>query len=287
VATEIPSNGFLSDEANEKSEAIKQEHKQLFFYLDDVNKQAHLYRGLWQIRARDLRRLFAAALFNRALTAYQALVLLTQKGFASEARSICRNILEAKFKMAYLFQEPEAAILFIAIGEKKRADRLRDMKSGNLPVPEAIKGQDWDAVIAKAEEHLKDSRGVKRKLPTLRDIARRCGLEQDYLGFYSLFSDATHAGHIELETYLKFNPEGTAVETLLYGPVDGYWVDLVALEGAGYLIDCMELSARVFGIRSTQNFELLFKPLLRRNDDLMQRLRDLLLEGAKTKKQLR
>jgi hypothetical protein len=47
-----------------------------------------------------------------------------------------------------------------------------------------------------------------------------------------------------------FNPEGTAVETLLYGPADGDWVDLVALEGAGFLIDCMEISAHILGIRA-------------------------------------
>jgi hypothetical protein len=284
VATEISFNGFLSDQAIQISEAIKQAHKQLFFYLDEVNEKAHQYRGLWRIRARDLKQLFAAALFHRALTAYQALILLAQKGFASEARATCRNILEAKFKLAYLFNEPEAAVLLLATGEKKRADRLRDMKSGKIPVSEALKGQDWDAVIAKAEEHLKDAKGVKRKLLSLRDIAKKCGLEQDYLGYYSFFSEATHAGHIELETYLNFNPEGTVVETLLYGPADGYWVDRVALEGAGFLIDCMEISAHIFGIRAKRDFELLFKPLIKRNDEMMQRFRDLLLEEVKTKK---
>jgi hypothetical protein len=38
VATTIADDGFLSDQALQLSEAIKQKHKQLFFYLDDVNK---------------------------------------------------------------------------------------------------------------------------------------------------------------------------------------------------------------------------------------------------------
>jgi Family of unknown function (DUF5677) len=279
MATGIGDSGFFSNEASEKGKAIKREHKQLFFYLEEVNAHAHRYRGLWRIKSRHLKGLFAAALFHRALTAYQALILLAQKGFASEARATCRNILEAKFKLAFLFVEPEAAVLLIAAGEKKRADRLRSMKSGDLPVPEALKNQDWDAVIAKAEEHLKDAKGVKRKLPSMRDIAEKCGLEQDYLGYYSLFSEATHSGHIELDGYLKFNAEGTAVETLLYGPEDGDWVDLVTLQGASYLIDCMEISARIFGIRTRRDFELLFKPLLRRNDEMIQRFRHLFLES--------
>ena len=285
MAIGIKEDGFFSEEARAISEAIKREHKQLFFYLDEVNKQAHRYRGLWRIGSRNQTTLFAAALFQRALIAYQALILLTQKGFGSEARATCRNILEAKFKLAYLFNEPEAAIVLLASGERQRANRLRDMKAGKLPVPEAIKGQDWDAVIAKAEEHLKDEKGVKRKLPSMRQIAEKCGLEKEYLGYYSFFSEATHAGHIELETYLQFNAEGTAVETILYGLEDGYWVDWVALEAAGFLIDCMEISAHVLGIRAKREFERLFKPLIKRNDEMMQRFRGLFLEehGASIK----
>jgi len=36
-------------------------------------------------------------------------------------------------------------------------------------------------------------------------MAEICGLQQDYLGFYSLFSEATHSGHIEVSGYMKPN----------------------------------------------------------------------------------
>ena len=278
MATGIADDGFLSEQALELSKTIKREHKQLFFYLDDVNKQAHRYRGLWRIKGRDLKKLFTAALFHRALTAYQAVIVLVQKGFASEARATCRNILEAKTKLAFLFVEPDAPVLLIAAGEKKRADRLRNMKAGQLPVPEELKNQDWDAVITKAEEHLKDEKGSKRKLPTMWDIAKRCGLQKDYFGYYSFFSEATHAGHIELQEYLQFNAQGTAVETLLYGPTDGDWVDLVAMEGAGFLIDSMEISARVLGIRDKREFGLLFNLILSRHNEMVQRFRHLYID---------
>ena len=111
MATEISFNGFLSDQALQISETIRKEHRQLFHYLNEVNEKAHRYRTFWRIR--NLKALFAAALFDRSLTAYQALIFLVQKGFASEARAICRNILEAKFKLAYVLNEPEAAILLI------------------------------------------------------------------------------------------------------------------------------------------------------------------------------
>jgi hypothetical protein len=81
-----------------------------------------------------------------------------------------------------------------------------------------------------------------------------------------------------LEGYLKSNPEGTAVETLLYGPADGDRVDWVALEGAGFLIDCMEISAQVLGIDAKRDFKLLFTPILARHNEMLERFRHLFLE---------
>lgn len=98
------------------------------------------------------------------------------------------------------------------------------------------------------------------------------------------FFEATHASHIELQTYLKFNASNTAVEEFVYGPEDGEWIGWVTLQAGGYLIDCIEISARIFQIRSTRDFELLFKPILRRNNDMIQRYRSLFLEEVKSKK---
>ncbi len=43
------------------------------------------------------------------------------------------------------------------------------MKAGELPVPEALKNQDWDAVIAKAEEFLTAK-------TELKEVSRLCGI---------------------------------------------------------------------------------------------------------------
>jgi len=60
MATKISDNGFFSDEAIRKGELIKQEHKQLFFYLAEVNEQAHRYLGLWRVSSTYVKQLFSA-----------------------------------------------------------------------------------------------------------------------------------------------------------------------------------------------------------------------------------
>jgi hypothetical protein len=97
----------FSATAVRKGELIKQEYKQLFFYLAEVNEQAHRYLGLWRVSSTNVKQLFSAALFVRALTAYQALVLLTQRHYASEARTTCRNILEANSSWRICSKSPK------------------------------------------------------------------------------------------------------------------------------------------------------------------------------------
>jgi hypothetical protein len=207
----------------------------------------------------------------RALTAYQALILLAKRGFASESRATCRNVIEAKFRLAYILNKPDAEVLLIAKSEASRAKRLKAQQSGRLRTLKGLSVSDLEALIREAEANQKDSTGKKLKFPQIEKLAEDCGLEQEYLGPYSILSEATHSGVVELESYLKLNAEKNMVVQYLYGPQDGDWVGLVTLLGSGALLDCMEISARVFNIRSRRDFDIYFKRLLNRQDELEQR----------------
>jgi hypothetical protein len=114
MPTQIRDNGFFSDEAQSISAEIKTEYKQLFFYLAEVNEQSHKYLDKLEVKSQDLKELVAGALLARVLTAYQSLILLAERGFASEAKTVCRKILEAKFKLGFLVEEPKAAEMMLA-----------------------------------------------------------------------------------------------------------------------------------------------------------------------------
>jgi hypothetical protein len=62
------------------------------------------------------------------------LILLAERGFASEAKAICRNILEAKFKLGFLVEKPKAAEMMLAKHEAERIKRLEKYKAKELPV---------------------------------------------------------------------------------------------------------------------------------------------------------
>ena len=81
MPTRISDNRFFSDQAQSIGAGIKTKYKQLFFYLAEVNEQAPKYVAKLEINSQDLKELLAAAFLARVLTAYQSLVLLTERGF--------------------------------------------------------------------------------------------------------------------------------------------------------------------------------------------------------------
>jgi hypothetical protein len=108
MPTQISDNGFFSEEAWSLSAKIRTEYKQLFFYLAEANEQAHKYLDRLTVD-QDLKQLLTAALLARALTAYQALTLLAERGFASEVRVTCRSLLEAKIQTRFFDGRPRSS----------------------------------------------------------------------------------------------------------------------------------------------------------------------------------
>jgi len=274
MPTTIAYNGFFSDEAKSISAQSKADHKQLFFYLAETNEHAHKFLAKLKVRSNDLKEALTAALLARAVTGFQALVFLAERGFDSEMRATCRSLIEAKFKLAFLAEEPEAAKLIVFNHEKERAKRLRAMRDGIVPIHRDLVQVDWEILIAQAEANQKDADGKKKPLPSIAAIATRCGLEGDYRGAYSFCSDATHSGAGELDFYLEFNPEKNEATNFRYGPNAGPWIPWITLMGAGYLINCMEIVSIIFALNKDRRSEIWFNSRFKRHDEMKSRYKD-------------
>jgi hypothetical protein len=272
MPTEIRDNGFFSDEARSLSAGIRTEHKQLFFYLTETNEQAHKYLAKLEVN-QDLEKLVAAALLSRVLTAYQALVLLAERGFASEIRVITRSILEAKFKLGFLLKEPKAAKLMLARYEEDRVKRLKKYKSGDLPVHKDAADQNWDKLIEDAKARQKKF-AESKSLPSIKQIATTAGFLKDYDGPCSFLSDAIHSGAGELDIYLEFNEERSAATDFRYGPNAGPWMVWCTLMATGFLRDCIEISAAILGLINDRSFRSWFKARCKRHNEMLDRYRD-------------
>ena len=78
----------------------------------------------------------------------------------------------------------------------------------------------------------------------------------------------------ELKIYLEFNAEGSEVTNFRYGPNDEGWLPWCTLIATGYLLDCLEISAKIFGVIEDRWFVSLFKTRCERHRGMLDRYRD-------------
>jgi hypothetical protein len=265
-------DGFLSAEAQKNAAKEAAEYRQIFNYLKDVNAKAHQFLREVQINPKDGKQVFALAFFARALSAFQALSLLAERGFISECRVTCRNLFEVKFRLGFLEHRTDAVALLIAEHARFKIKRLRDMREGNIQLGSNREKPDWDAAIAKHETLLRNPDGSERTMPSIRTIANDSGFESDYLGYYTFLSEATHSGAGELEDYVEFNDKSGEVTGFKYGPQTGFWLPWTTLLAASVLIDCLPITDRIVGAQASpiQRFlEQKEKEMLQRYHNLM------------------
>ena len=78
----------------------------------------------------------------------------------------------------------------------------------------------------------------------------------------------------ELEIYLEFNAEGSEVTNFRYGPNDEGWLPWCTLIATGYLLDGLEISAKIFGVVEDRWFVSFFKILCKRHQNTLDLYRD-------------
>ncbi len=246
----LEDDGFLSEEAQKHAAKEAAEYRQIFNYLKDVNAKAHQFLREVCINNVDGKHVFALAFFARGLSAFQALKILAERGFISECRVTCRNLFEVKFRLGFLEHKSDAVALFIAERARFKIKRLRNMRDGNIKLGSDLEKPNWDAAIARAEALLSYPDGSERTMPRISTIAKDSGFESDYLGYYTFLSEATHSGAGELEDYVAFNNNGE-VTGFNYGPPAGYWLPWITLLSAKVLIDCLQATDRIVGVRAS------------------------------------
>ena len=207
---------FLAPEHEEIVAHIQEAHRPLFDFVHRLTVLAHEVLIDAKVNRSDLQQLLLASLEHKALTAFQAIVILVERGLSSEARIVLRTLLEVTFRIVAIAKDKDVGIAYVLEDQvhrkkfidkhKKLSDEVRNEAS------DAIR-DDLQSTIA---QNIKD-KDIKELKTSW--FAQNAGMMDFYNSAYAVLSGSVHVNVRSLESALQLDEDENIIG-LSYGPSD-------------------------------------------------------------------
>lgn len=214
---------FLSPMMSEVTAQIRNAHKKIFTLVDKINQLTNREILATEILNNDEQHLVVACLLHRALTTYQGVVVLVERGMPSEAKVLLRTQLEVMFQLVAITKDREVGRAYILQDEVHRKKFINKFKLLSDPVKASVGNPVLEDLLATIDQRIHD--GDIRKCTT-EWFAERAELLDFYHSAYSVFSRTVHAHVRDLETALIVDTQGK-VTGFAYGPTDAGLEEIV------------------------------------------------------------
>ncbi len=194
--------GFLSEPFDDVRMAVREKYAPWHALLRQVNGFSVDTQHSLVIDRQTLSHVLGAVLYGRTLASTQAAVLLLEHGLVSQARCLLRSSLETLFTLGAISKKTELAPEVLDSHEADRrtiADRMKRWKDPEMRkhVAANISEEKLDALLtskAKSRNHF--------------DLAKEAGMEDWYLGLYSVLSFSAHSAIYDLARHIVRTSDG-------------------------------------------------------------------------------
>jgi hypothetical protein len=199
---------FLDPAMDKYVSHIRTTHAKCFNLIEKLNDLAN--RSLFDatVNTDDAQELLLATLLKRALTTYQATVILGERGLPQEAQVMLRTLLEVTFKVAAIAKDPKYAIEYIRTGIANRENLLKKFNKLS-PTPDRVAAQEDNAsLLDSMTKMIKEQKIADGKV---EKYAEAGGLSDLYYSAYTVLSQHVHVNVGTLEDTLDLDDEGNLV----------------------------------------------------------------------------
>jgi hypothetical protein len=254
--------GFLSPAAAKAETLIVRANRKWFEHAESLSRlgQAAFFEGSQVIAGQSTHDPvpLVCRMTLRAISAFQAIVLLCRRGMAIEGFTLARNLYEIAFWASYVAEK----------GVEAAADFTQDAQLGKLSALKLDRESHVAGVLSLDPETLRliDEQIAaipKRKRLDMKDIAIRAGLLDHYRTYKHVSMKYAHATLGSLFPLLNQKPDGS-VQGHLYGPNEELTSETLQCASIAFGICLIAFSQAVGG--TSQNVVL--QELLIRTDSL-------------------
>lgn len=210
--------GFLGPQVANWIQQVRSRDPGWFLLAESVNDFCHELLLQLAPQRDDARQVLSSILFKRILSAFQAVVLLGERGMHTEALIQRRGMLEALFVLGAIWHQPEIVNDYIKNDEHRRRDIYKKIKKSSKQARanlfDWLSDQELDEQIHKLEAATKGVRYL-----SIEAFAQAAHLNDAYLTDYTILSEAAHHVSKDLERHLGID-ENDNIQSLIWGPED-------------------------------------------------------------------
>lgn len=189
-------------------------HQRAIELAGAVNTFGNAFIFATEVRKLDKQQVLVSSMLPRLMTAFQACIIVGERGLISEATLLARKALEVTFRIVAISRSEEVADKYIQADElnrRKLLDKLRALRTVTRALEEMHK---LDKLHADATSIVKAE--WIREL-SVQWYAEQAGMLDFYNTAYAYFSQSAHTTVRDLEVLVEKDAEGE-IEGLRYGP---------------------------------------------------------------------
>lgn len=238
----IDEDGFLSDEIERWIDKHHQEYADWFALCEDLNRFCQNTMLHLNVHTTNKQEILAAVLFIRILGAFQASILMVERGMINEARVVVRSLLEALFTLTAISKDTGLADNYIRDDENQQLKALRkieilrqDEKHGHVV---DIGKDEIDRKIAELQNI------DKVQSVAIEELSKKAGLHSLYLIAYFDLSSTAHLKIRDLESHLRTDKKGD-LSRFAWGP-DAKEIEDVLYQAIEFTVFCLIALHEIF-----------------------------------------
>lgn len=163
----------------------------------------------------DGQQVLCALLFRRLLSAYQAVIILAERGMHTEGLIQRRGMLEALFALGAMWQQPTTVQDYVRNDLHRRRDIYKNLLKVSAEMRKTVSASISETELhRRAEELTKETKGVTYL--SVEVFSQRAKLHDLYLTDYCILSEASHHVARDLERHVIVDAEND-IEELIWG----------------------------------------------------------------------
>lgn len=227
--------GFLSTDMDMWSAECRARYARWFDLSMEFNR--YCVQLLPKLVHRNRQEHLTVALFVRLLGLFESVIILTQRGMASETRIQLRAMMEALFNLRAIAVDEKMAERYYDNNILEKVRTLRRYKRYGSDA--LLKGLDLDKRIEELSGVVEQKGISSLKIET---VAQKAGLLDFYVSAYPVFSWTTHSNVIDIGQYIygksdeeiegiSWHPHMEGVDKLLLTAVECAVIGLRSLNG--------------------------------------------------------